>query len=153
VRLADSAPVAKVRGFDLVWNEPGRTGFRSDRLTQWKFECAGRKRIVAREVQPTGAIGKTLNFGSQVTLETPAGFLSLDGRPYRETLHVYAGMRGCEFVNEVNLENYLDGLVNSEISAKWEESAIAAQVVAARTYAYHRILQARRRIKFATNHP
>jgi stage II sporulation protein D len=48
-------------------------------------------------------------------------------------------------VNDVDLEKYLDGLVNAEFSSKWNEEAIAAQVVVARTYAYYQIREARRK--------
>jgi stage II sporulation protein D len=43
----------------------------------------------------------------------------------------------CEVVNHVDIESYLDGLVNGEFSANWSQEAIDAQVVAARTYAVY----------------
>jgi stage II sporulation protein D len=38
-------------------------------------------------------------------------------------------------INELNLEDYLVGLLNQEISSKWDREALKAQAVAARTYA------------------
>lgn len=38
-------------------------------------------------------------------------------------------------VNELDMESYLVGIVNSEISSKYPKEAIKAQVVAARSYA------------------
>jgi stage II sporulation protein D len=78
-------------------------------------------------------------------IETPAGFLQVAGKPYREGVHVYAKDSHCEVINELDLEKYLNGLVNSEFNARWNEEAIAAQVVAARTYALYQIKDARRR--------
>ena len=49
----------------------------------------------------------------------------------------------CEVINELDLEKYLEGLVNAEFSSKWSDEATGAQVVAARTYALYQMRQAR----------
>lgn len=52
------------------------------------------------------------------------------------------------FVNEVDLENYLRGVVGKEMSLSEGEEALKTQVIAARTYAVHeQRLQRLRRIK------
>lgn len=38
-------------------------------------------------------------------------------------------------INELDMESYLVGIVNSEISSKYPREAMKAQVVAARSYA------------------
>ena len=56
---------------------------------------------------------------------------------------VYSSGSLCEVINQINLEKYLEGLVNAEFSSRWNQEAIGAQVVAARTYALFQIRQAR----------
>ncbi len=143
VRLTEGSSEVRLHAFDLTMLEHGRSVFRADRLSNWTVHCDSTGKVEFTEVD--AALPRRLGFSSPVALETPAGFLSFQGKPYRERLRVYAGKRGCEVVNEVNLEEYLDGLVNSEFSAKWSEEAVAAQVVAARTYAYSRMLQSRKK--------
>ncbi len=153
VRLTEGVEEARLHAFDLTLLEHGRSVFRADRLSNWTLHCDSMGKVEFTEVVEPARAGETtgtplprrLGFTSPVALETPAGFLSFQGKPYRERLRVYAGKRGCEVVNEVDLEEYLDGLVNSEFSAKWSEEAVAAQVVAARTYAYSRMLQSRKK--------
>lgn len=80
-----------------------------------------------------------------MSIQTPAGFLALNGRPYRSELRVFPAEKGgCSVVNVVDIEKYLDGLVNAEFSASWDADAIAAQVIAARTYAYYQISEAKK---------
>jgi stage II sporulation protein D len=81
---------------------------------------------------------------TQVSFEKKGGVLHLGKNTYRDVLHVrLVDPHSCDVMNEVDLEKYLDGLVNSEFSSKWHEESIAAQVIAARTYAYHQLLDAR----------
>ena len=65
-------------------------------------------------------------------------FLRLDGKPYRGVLNLGLNKNGrMTVVNQLGMEGYLYGVVPSEISptAYPELAALAAQAVAARTYA------------------
>jgi stage II sporulation protein D len=42
-------------------------------------------------------------------------------------------------MNRLRVEDYLRGVVNSEVSSVWSEDALAAQIIAARTYALYQI--------------
>jgi stage II sporulation protein D len=66
----------------------------------------------------------------------------------REALKIYSGTlpKTCQVINEMDLEHYLVGVVNGEFSSRWNENAIAAQVVAARSYALHQLRFARREL-------
>jgi len=140
--------MALIHGFDLrlyaiderASAEKERAQRRSapDRLSRWEFRCEG-GRIKAKAVQ--GATD-TLELGSVALVDSPTGFLRFRERPYRDSVRVFARGSLCEVVNDVDLEKYLDGLVNSEFSASWNEESIAAQVVAARTYAWYQIHEA-----------
>jgi stage II sporulation protein D len=66
------------------------------------------------------------------------GLLALDGTRYRGTFRVLAETDGkINVINHVGLEAYLYGVVPSEMSPRWDEDALKAQAVAARTYALY----------------
>jgi len=88
-------------------------------------------------VSPPAGPGLTLS--AAVRLE-PQGAepLTVDGRPYRGAIEVFSVERDAlNAVNELPLEEYLLGVVPIEIGPRLdgEYAAVAAQAVAARTYA------------------
>ena len=142
VRLAEALPKAEIHGFDLKFYELSSKGLRQlaaapDRQSRWELRC-GQGQIFA--VSAKG--GTPLKLHSPVLVNTPAGFLNFQERPYHRELKINAVGSFCEVVNHVDLEKYLAGLVNSEFSSKWNQHSIEAQVVAARTYAYFQMRQA-----------
>ncbi len=66
---------------------------------------------------------------------TAAGPVRLNGTSYRGVLEVLPQGNGILVVDELPLEEYLVGVINSEISSTWPMEAIKAQAVIARTYA------------------
>ena len=64
-----------------------------------------------------------------------SGPLSFGNRAYRGALRVKRVGAGLQVVNVVGLEQYLWGVVPSEMPQRWPAEALAAQAVAARTYA------------------
>jgi len=56
-------------------------------------------------------------------------------RTFRGTLHIVQNGNNIIVVNDLPIESYLVGLINSEISSNWPVEVIKAQAVAARTYA------------------
>ena len=63
------------------------------------------------------------------------GPLLLDGRPLPGRLEVWPEASALVVVNALDLEDYVAGVVASEMPAGWPAAALAAQAVAARTYA------------------
>ncbi len=59
------------------------------------------------------------------------------GKPriYRGVIEILPKSAGLTIVNRVNIEEYLYGVVPSEIPASWPRAVLEAQAVAARTYA------------------
>lgn len=155
VRILKSVASVSVRGFDLriFKQDPGKQAERrlaaaGRQLSEWVFECSKgsvRARPVRLSGKPAASHEEPEGFAHAgvLSVQSPAGFLSMQNRPYRETLHIRSGKKGCEVVNELGMEKYLDGLVNSEFSSRWSEEAVAAQVIAARTYALHQLQRAR----------
>jgi len=64
-------------------------------------------------------------------------FIYVNGRPYRGDLTVIGQKDALGAVNELPIEDYVAGIINNEISSKWQENAVKAQAVIARTYALH----------------
>ena len=142
VRIAEALAHVQVRGFDLRISESARAATTAklaramDRESDWDFRCQDGR---IRGTRTSGNKAETLDLLEPVAIQTPAGFLSFKGRPYRDELYIYSSGSFCEVINAVDLEKYLDGLVNAEFNSKWNEEAIAAQVVAARTYAFYQM--------------
>lgn len=70
------------------------------------------------------------------------GPIKISGRAYRGTLRVVGGS-SLSLINVVLLEDYLAGVINSEISSAWPEEAVKAQAILARTYTVYRTQQRR----------
>ena len=66
--------------------------------------------------------------------------LSVDGRPYRGSVTIARSDDGTlSVVNELELEQYLYGVVGAEMDPAWPETALQVQAIAARSYAVSRI--------------
>jgi stage II sporulation protein D len=67
-----------------------------------------------------------------------ASAVYVNGKPYRGVAEASPGEKGVLVVNELQLEDYLVGLINCEISSAWPIESVKAQAVIARTYALNR---------------
>jgi stage II sporulation protein D len=73
-------------------------------------------------------------------------FIQLDGKAYRGLLEIRRKGNGrLLVVNELDLEDYLKGVIAAEIPSGWEMEALKAQAVASRTYALYQKRTAGRR--------
>lgn len=70
-----------------------------------------------------------------VRLYPKGEFVYVEGRPYRGSIEIAEGRAGLMVINELNLEAYVAGIINNEISSKWPKDVIKTQAVIARTYA------------------
>jgi stage II sporulation protein D len=68
------------------------------------------------------------------------GEVLLSGVNYRGIIEIWKGERGLYVVNEVPLEEYVKGVVSSEVGNNWEIEALKAQAVVARTYAVYQMI-------------
>lgn len=116
----------------------------ADQLSEWKISCPNGGVVHAEQVSGGYGARKNIYFPGPVSVESPSGFLTVSGKPFRETIviHPISSRKGweCEVVNHVDIESYLDGLVNMEFNASWPQEAIDAQVIAARTYALYQMM-------------
>ena len=85
----------------------------------------------------TGSGGAVVDRGATGVqiLPTGSGLVAFNGRPYRGTLVVSASGGAIRAVNVVAMEQYLRGVVPSEMPSSWASAALEAQAIAARSYA------------------
>lgn len=116
---------------------PGRPAARvesGDRLPATRFRYAS-----GRFEADAGDAPRALGPGPLAISPDTEGTILLPPRRYRGRLVLYGNPDGTiDAVNEVGLEAYVAGVVGAEMPASFPEEALAAQAVAARTYAvYH----------------
>jgi stage II sporulation protein D len=71
-----------------------------------------------------------------VILQARAGYLHANGRPYRGIVEIRRTASGrLTVINELDLEEYLYGVVRGEMDPRWPTEALRAQAVAARSLA------------------
>ncbi len=74
------------------------------------------------------------------------GIVRVNGRPYRGVIEVRKNKRGTLFVvNDLDIEDYLKGVVAEEMPSDWEPEALKAQAVIARSFALYQKKAAGRR--------
>lgn len=78
------------------------------------------------------------DFRSPIKIVSSDDFIQVNNYPYRGTIVIYNHRGKLLVVDELPLEVYLVGLINSETYSTWPREAIRAQAVVARTYALHR---------------
>lgn len=74
-----------------------------------------------------------------------AGKTIVSGATYRGEIEIWRGDDGYFLINIVELEDYVKGVVASEVGINWPKEALKAQAVLARTYAVAHILRNRER--------
>ena len=83
------------------------------------------------------AVGDKLCIGP-ITIEAEGNApIGLDGKGYRGTLRIERNANGgtLDAINQLDLEEYLRGVVGCEVRSSWPAAAVEAQAVAARSYA------------------
>jgi stage II sporulation protein D len=65
-----------------------------------------------------------------------SGIITIGSTGYRDSIEFDVNGSNIMGVNVIDMNKYLYGVVPSEMSASWNEEALKAQAVAARTYAY-----------------
>jgi stage II sporulation protein D len=76
--------------------------------------------------------------GIPVRIRSSGRSLQVDGKPYRGLVELRKKRNGLLLViNDLDLEEYLGGVIASEVPHDWEFEALKAQAVASRTYALY----------------
>lgn len=74
-------------------------------------------------------------------LDEGAGRLLVGDRPYMGDIEVWEGAGGLYLIDKVNIEDYLEGVVRSEVGSGWPIEALKVQAVISRTYAVYKMLR------------
>jgi len=109
------------------------------------FDAAYNRSFIIKSRQMTvmpSNPGITMNnseFGSTVRIIAPPDTLiKVDKNNYRGNIEIRRTDKdGLLVINELDVEDYLKGVLNEEISAKWHPESLKAQAVVARTYALY----------------
>lgn len=101
----------------------GRRAFKAGASLAWPVTARGDALYV-----DGSPVGETL------TLEPESEPFAFAGRRYRGAVRLSAVDGVVEVVNVLNVEDYLRGVVPSEMAASWPMEALKAQAVAARSY-------------------
>jgi len=131
VVLSDSGQTAAIGGA-LSWHSDGQAvGDSTDAVS---VKC------VDSQVKVTLG-GKGVQSDRLVAFPA-SGYVRFGNRQYRGRIELFVGKGGGLVVlNVLPIEDYLLGVVPSEMPSKWPLAALEAQAVAARTYAISRILE------------
>ncbi|MCL2688885.1 MAG: SpoIID/LytB domain-containing protein [Chitinispirillia bacterium] len=100
-------------------------------------------------VKSEGNPKRTLNLPCTLIVDDPRHLLRLGGDSYRGTLIITSeSAKAISFINVLDVEDYLRGVVPKEIGTLGESAieAVKVQAVAARTYAYKRMAANQRNI-------
>jgi stage II sporulation protein D len=76
---------------------------------------------------------------SPVTLKPGTEPLELGGTPYHGSLVVVSDGNTLQVVNDVRMQDYLDGVVAEEVPPGWPAAALQAQAIASRSFADYEI--------------
>lgn len=90
--------------------------------------------------QPTAqgiSVGGKEVLGEPIRLECRSIYFRANERQYRGLVSIYRDGDRLLAVNSIELEDYLVGLINHEVSSAWAIEAVKAQAVVARTYALY----------------
>jgi stage II sporulation protein D len=101
---------------------------------------------------PSGGHQKSLRFspasvgGRPIRIRSTDGFTLVNGKRYRGWVELRKKNNGLLLVvNDLDLEEYLRGVIAAEVPPDWELEALKAQAVASRTYALYEKRAAGRR--------
>jgi len=150
VRLSDLGRIMTIRGESLALSLAKKPELGNVQAQEWVIDCKS-SLIYEPKTQRSRQIPR-----SGILIESISGVLSVNERRFREQIVVYPkellspydeSIRNnpqCLVVNHLNIERYLESVVNGEFNSQWAESAVEAQIIAARTYAYYQMGEMRK---------
>ena len=140
VALSSGVPAVELSStgdWRLLDAEAGGVLLRVSSRDVWRLEARGRAVHAVR-----GDMVTPERSGSLIARpEAPRDYITVNGKRYRGEVVLTARDDGLLVANRLHVEDYLRGVVPLEIGRRvaGEEAAVAAQAVAARSYAYVRM--------------
>jgi stage II sporulation protein D len=142
IRVALSSGVSAVEigatgDWRLLEEESGGVLLRVPAQQLWRVESRGRSlRAIREDVETAERIGPLV-----ARPDRASDYVTVNGKRYRGDIVLTMREDGLLIANRLHVEDYLRGVVPLEIGRRvsGEEAAVAAQAVAARSYAYVRL--------------
>ena len=132
VRLGRVRPTGRIRIDDQGWRAMSLSGRRFSATGSRTFETTV-------TVGADGIRFQGRDTGSDLLVLEASTAFELDGVSYSGALRIRRQAGQLEFVNELDMETYVAGVIGNEVGPNGADSAYRAQAVTARTYAYKRI--------------
>jgi len=132
VRIAKSLQKITMSGLDIRKKLNGSGRIKSyNGKRELKFNCKPIRKVTKNK--------KPLLLAS---LESRTGLIKWNKTGYIGRMNIVTSEKniGCDLINEIPLEKYISSLLSKEMSPKWPIEALKAQAVAARSYAYHKMV-------------
>ncbi len=123
---AASKPLV-LRGSQLNVNEEPLQGSVLMCSYSSEWECHSTQKSGKKKIKKT--------FRGKISVRSSDEFLHIGKSFYRDNIVLVARKEKLLVINELDMESYLVGIVNSEITSKYPREAMKAQIVAARSYA------------------
>ena len=143
VRLSDLGHVLSIHGTDLSLSLAKRAELGNVKSDEWLIDC--KRNLI---LEPTSGKSRKIP-QTGILIQSASGILSINQRRFREQIAVYpaefSNTHECIVINHLNLEKYLESVVNSEFNSQWAENAVEAQIIAARTYAVYQMKEMRKK--------
>ncbi|MGZ3692715.1 MAG: SpoIID/LytB domain-containing protein, partial [Bdellovibrionota bacterium] len=86
-------------------------------------------------------LGSGRRLTEKLEVSSASGFFRVNNKLFRSRLTIFPRAGGCAVVNTLDIEKYLSGLLNREMSPGWPMEALKAQAVASRSYAIYQMRQ------------
>ena len=130
VTNVDSVRLGASTAAPIINSHTNRTIYTLDPMRNYEFKAYNN--LIAIKIS-----GKYYNLDSDEVAVRPAenGFVSAKNKWYRG-IFIIKNLNGqLVLINKLEIEEYLRGVVPSEMPSKWEYEALKAQAIAARSYA------------------
>jgi len=85
-------------------------------------------------------VNETLVKAPLIKVVSPKNDLEAEGQPFRGLIEVRKEGKGLTIINELDIEDYLKGVVPEEMAYDWHLEALKVQAIVARTYALYQKL-------------
>ena len=145
--LVPPAPALRASAISIrvgILREQERVALQSDRLIELT-DATLQRTVLAAGAYEVSAPGGAIEIAGVGRFEGPLRLipaqgarLQIAGRPYRGIIEIRPTPAGrLTVINELDLEDYLYGVVKMEVDPRWPAEALKAQAVAARTLALY----------------
>ncbi len=130
---AKTARLAVHSPYKLVDMNSGRTLLRGDGLEETTVSFRGGELILGADRFRTAGVK---------LITRRDGAVELNGIRYRGEVSLVVGSQNrLRAVNRLDIEEYIRGVLGSEMPSYWDKEALMAQAISVRTYALHRKLE------------